>query len=144
MRIFQSAILLGLAFVTAFVVGCGEKSPEFGQVEGVVKIKGKPKSGIAVRFLPDPTKGNDLPINATGTSDESGKYRLHYVFKGKEGDGAPVGWNRVMLDDTRLGGIPQGAPIPPRLFPAEYGSSATTPLSFEVKPGPQTIDLEVP
>lgn len=126
------------------VAGCGEKGPEYGQVSGTVKIKGQPKSGIAIRFLPDPDKGNNLPINGSATSDDSGTYVLRYSYKGTEGEGAPIGWHRIVLDDTRLASLPQGAPIPPRIIPPDYNSPASTPLAFEVKTGPNTFDISVP
>jgi hypothetical protein len=138
-----SAFIASIILAPLFV-GCGEKLPEFGPVEGIVRIKGKPKSGILVRFLPDPAKGNDLPINASGLTDASGKYQLRYAFKELDGLGAPVGWHRVVVEDSSLSSIPQGAPIPPRIIPIAYNSPATTPLAFEVKAEPQTIDLEIP
>ena len=112
-------------------------------VQGVVRVKGKPKSGLIIRFIPDPQKGTDLPINAVGNTDASGHYELHFVDRGKEGVGAPVGWHRVVIEDTAFGHVPQGQTPPPRVIPTSYASPATTPISQEVKPGPQTIDLEV-
>jgi hypothetical protein len=129
---------------TLLLVGCQhEKLPEFGQVTGTVTAKGKPLKGIIVTFMPDPTKGNDNPFNATGKTDAQGKYQLRHAFKGHEGEGAPVGWNRVIVIDTRYGSIPQGAPLPPPLFSSSYSAVTSTPLKFEVKPGPQTIDLDL-
>src|SRR5262245_35652371 len=96
------------------IPGCGEKEPEFGQVSGVVRVNGQPQGRLLVRFLPDPEKGNALPYIASGKTDKDGKYSLHYAWQDKEGDGAPVGWHRVVLQDTALSGIPQGqAPPPP-------------------------------
>jgi hypothetical protein len=146
MRIARSSAWLVVTCLAAIpsLVGCGEKLPEFGPVEGVVRIKGKPKSGILVRFLPDPAKGNDVPINASGLTDATGKYQLRYAFKELDGLGAPVGWHRVVLEDSSLSSIPQGTRIPPRIIPISYNSPATTPLAFEVIAEPQTIDLEIP
>ena len=58
--------------------------------------------------------------------------------------GRPIGWNRVTLLDTRFSSIPQGGQPPPRWFSVDYSSPVKTPLSYEVKTGPQTIDIEVP
>ena len=135
---------MAVAVLAALLAGCGPRGPEFGQVSGVVRIKGKPTSRIAVRFLPDPDKGNDLAIVATGASGDDGGYALQYVDRGAEGAGAPVGWPRVTLDDMRLSGLAQGAPIPPQIIPPQYNSPSSTPLLVEVKSGDNTIDLEVP
>lgn len=134
------ACLLGLATLLS---GCGNPLPEIAPVQGVVLVKGKPQSGLLVRFLPDPQRGNDIPINAAGETNEQGRYELRYVYKGEEGMGAPVGWHRVLIEDMAMSRIPQGQPLPPRLIPTDYNSPATTPLLIEVKQGPQAIDLEV-
>jgi hypothetical protein len=133
----------GLIFLVALAVGCAEPMPEFGQVSGVVKARGKPLKGMVVTFMPDPTQGNNWPINATATTDDQGKYELRYSYKGEEGAGAPVGWHAVIVVDSRYSSIPQGQSIPPRLFPLAYSNPTTTPLKIEVKPGKQTIDLSL-
>lgn len=133
-----------LLFASLLVAGCsGEKIPEFGQVEGVLKAAGKPLKGMIVTFMPDPLQGNDNPFNSTAETDDQGKYRLTYAFKGVQGPGAAVGWHRVIVIDTRYASIPQGQALPPRLFSAAYSSVTTTPLKFEVKAGQQTIDLDL-
>jgi hypothetical protein len=140
----RNARLIALAALAlAGLVGCSEELPEFGQVTGTVTAKGKPLKGMIVTFMPDPTKGNELPYNGSGQTDAQGKYSLRYGFKGHEGEGAALGWNRVIVIDTRYSSIPQGAPLPPRLFSAGYSSETSTPLQFEIKPGPQTIDLDL-
>ncbi len=134
---------MGFFLAVVCLSGCAEKLPEFGQVQGTVTAKGKPLKNIIITFMPDPTQGNELPYNGSGQSDDQGKYELRYGFKGHEGVGAAIGWNRAVAIDTRYSSIPQGAPLPPRLFSPEYSGIATTPLKFEVKPGPQTIDIEL-
>ena len=57
-------------------LGCSEPMPEFGQVTGVVSANGRPLPNVIVTFLPDPTKGNDWPINASSQTDDQGKYEL--------------------------------------------------------------------
>jgi hypothetical protein len=124
--------------------GCSEPMPEFGEVSGKVTAKGKPLPKVAVTFLPDPLKGNVSPINAMAETDDQGKYTLRYKFKGHEGAGAPLGWHRVTLLDTRFSSIPQGGTLPPRWFSIDYSSPSSTPLKHEVKAGEQTIDLALP
>ena len=133
------------AFSIATLVSCHrEQGPDFAPVEGVVRINGRPERGLWVRYSPDAEKGNGLPAFATGKTDEQGKYTLKYEYRGKEGAGAPVGWHRVSLIDSKVGLTPQGQAPKPSSVPYEYGSVSTTPLIIEVKAGElQTIDLDV-
>jgi hypothetical protein len=61
----------------------------------------------------------------------------------KTGGCASFGWHRVLIEDPALSQVPQGQAPPPQLIPPAYNSPASTPLLKEVKPGEQTIDLEV-
>jgi hypothetical protein len=128
----------------AMISGCGdEPGPDFAPVTGVVKINGRPQRALLLRFTPDPEKGNGLPAVATGTSDAEGKYTLKYEFRGEEGTGAPVGWHRVSVIDTSVGHTPQGQQPKPSAVPYQYSNPSTTPLTKEVKPGDQTINIEI-
>jgi hypothetical protein len=49
----------------------------------------------------------------------------------------------VLIEDTALSRVPQGAPLPPETIPRTYGDLTTTPLQEEVKPGQQTIDFDI-
>ncbi len=133
---------LCLLFLPALLIGCSEPRPEFGEVEGVIRVKGEPCPGLVVRFLPDPGRGNDLPINAIGRTDEEGKYQLQHYYRDVEGLGAPVGWHRVIIEDSALSRVPQGAPLPPAVIPRSYANPTSTPLQKEVKSGQQTIDFD--
>src|SRR5262245_49333742 len=124
--------LAASAFFLVTLVSCsGEKGPEFAPVQGVVRINGKPEPGLLVRLSPDGDKGNGLPAFASGKTDDQGKYTLNYEYKGKEGVGAPVGWHRVTLADSKVGFTPQGQMPKPSAVPYAY-SVATTPLIVEV------------
>ena len=112
-------------------------------MEGTVKVKGQPKGRLVIRFFPDPEKGNNLPINSIGTTDAQGNYTLQHNLDGKEGPGAPVGWHRIIIEDTSRGPTPQGQTPPPPLIPLQYGNPGTTPLRQEVKSGTNTINLEI-
>jgi hypothetical protein len=124
------------------VSGCGEKPIEFGDVSGVVRVGGKTHAGLVVRFLPEPEKGKELPINSTGRTDSQGKYTLTHVMDGVEAPGAPIGWHRVIIEDASHGPTPQGQTPPPPLISSMYASPASTPLKKEVKSGAQTIDFD--
>jgi hypothetical protein len=139
----RALILNGLCLLI-FLAGCKrEPKLEFGDVQGTVRINGQPKAGLVLRFSPDREKGNGLPAFASGKSDEQGKYALHYEFQGHEGTGAPVGWHRITVFDSTIPIPPQGTEPKPSSVPQAYGNAATTPLLKEVKPGPQTIDLDI-
>jgi hypothetical protein len=139
----QLLTFAGVITVLAIVAGCREKGPEFAPVKGVVRINGTPERGLLVRFAPDPAKGNGLPAFATGKTDDQGKYTMKYDYRGKEGDGAPVGWYRAAIHDSKVGFTPQGQASKPSAVPQAYGNAATTPLVVEVKPGDNSIDLDV-
>jgi hypothetical protein len=96
-----------------------------------------------VRFVPDPEKGSGLPAFAAGKTDEKGNYTAKYEYRGKEGAGAPVGWARVTVFDSKIGLTPQGQESKPSPIPFAYGSVSTTPLVVEVKSGDNAIDLDV-
>jgi len=136
------ALTLCLCLVLS-VDGCSKPAPDFAPVHGTLHVKGKLLRGMRVNFLPDAEKGNQWNAIARGTTDGSGKYSLEYEFEGKEGTGAPVGWHRVIVEDTTRPPTPQGQTPPPPLIPVKYSNPASTPLLKEVKPGEQTIDLEV-
>jgi hypothetical protein len=136
----QTIALFALLVVA---VGCGKKAPEFAEVQGVVRIGGQPHAGLIIHFLPDPGKGNNLTINATGKTDAAGKYSLQHAYNGQEAPGATIGWNRVLIQDASRGPTPQGQAAPPPLVSTIYSNPATTPLSKEVKPGSQSIDLDL-
>jgi hypothetical protein len=140
----RRALILNGICIAVGLAGChsGPKV-EFGSVQGVVRVNGRPQRGAAVQFSPDREKGNGLPILANGTSDDQGKYTLKYSYQGKIGDGAPVGWQRVSVTDTTVGVTPQGQDPKPSAIPMVYGAPATTPLLVEVKAGDNTIDLDV-
>jgi len=140
----RSILSLCAVCLAAIATGCdGEPSPDFAPVAGVVRINGKPQPKLLVRFSPDPEKGNGLPAVATGTSDAQGKYTLKYEFRGEEGAGAPVGWHRVSVVDTSVGHTPQGQMPKPSAVPLQYSNPATSPLTKEVKPGDQMIDIDI-
>jgi hypothetical protein len=130
--------------LAAILSGCGgEPRPELGRVSGVVKINGRPQPKLLVRFAPDAEKGNGLAATATGTSDAEGKYSLKYEFRGEEGEGAPVGWHRVSVIDTAVGHTPQGQQPKPSAVPYQYSNPSKSPITKEVKPGDQTIDIDI-
>lgn len=136
--------LLALAVCHLFLIsGCSKPTPEFGQVTGKVLVNGKPVSKLLVRFLPMPSEGNDWPINAQGVTDDEGNYVLEYYFDEKQGKGAPIGWHRVLIEDTTLASIPQGEAPPPERIPKMYANPSNSKLKEEVSIGEQTKDFDL-
>lgn len=133
-------------FAAGLVVlaGCGG-GPELTEVSGTVTMNGKSLEKIHVEFWPE---GKDGP-RSMGTTNDQGQYTLT-TDDGKK-KGALVGPHRVVLRDANmmekfLGRAGDGADMSKAKksrIAAHYGDPNKTPLKKEVKPGPQTIDLEV-
>jgi hypothetical protein len=137
----RSSMVVCALLVVTLLVGCGEPRPEFVPAEGIVKINGKPDRGLTICLTPD--EANLFQSNSTGTSDEQGKFKLKYEFKGEEGDGAAVGTYKIIVFDTKVGFTPQGQKPKPSNVPHLYGNPTTTPLSVEIKPGGPPIELDI-
>jgi hypothetical protein len=133
------------ALLTLAVTGCGPKA-EFAEVTGVVLLDGKPMPEALVEFVPDPQAGTHGPV-ASATTDEEG--RFHLVSQGQQ-PGAVIGTHRVVIQDERS--LPRAVtdfakvkppPYRPPRLPNVYSNATSTPLRQEVKPGSQTVTLEV-
>jgi hypothetical protein len=136
------AVLTCLGAIT--IAGCAGKPP-LAQVEGTVRLDGRPLSDVLVCFLPDPDKQTSGP-RSVAVTDENGQYRLRCD---DQREGAVLGWHRVLLEDMTLYSVSRqdraGGSRPAlvsRLSP-RYTTATQTPLYFEVKPGTQTIDLDL-
>jgi hypothetical protein len=156
------AVLVGLA------AGCNNSTSnaQFVDVEGVVTLDGKPLPEVEVQFLPDPDKGNAGPSSSAYT-DAKGHFKLH--CEQAKRDGAVVGTHRVRVIDitsvTTPANLPgmtppgplaapagqlgtakpagQGEPAKPSRVPAAYTNAADTPIRQVLRPGKQTIDLQL-
>jgi hypothetical protein len=126
--------------VAALAAGCGP-STELGWVEGTVRVGNRPLDNARVSFFPDPDKGTPGRLSSAVT-DAEGRYRLVYADDPTR-DGASVGWHRVLVED--LNAEDRDRPRAERRPRADlkFASSSATPLRYEVRPGPQTIDLTV-
>src|SRR5688500_4561388 len=89
------ACVLGRGGVGGLAGLGGNRGPEFAEVEGTVRLKGKPVDKMVLEFVPDSEKGTTGP-NSIGYSDESGRYTLtsHTSMAG-----AVVGHHRVVVRD---------------------------------------------
>ncbi len=134
-----------MPLVALAALGCGGPTHIFGTVEGVVRIKGKPVEGIYLEFTPDPDRGGRGP-SSQSTSGPDGRYTLKCTDakSAVSTDGAVVGWHRVLAYDLKRPTAVQGeAPKPSRVADV-YSQIDTTPLKFEVKPGQQTFEIDLP
>lgn len=132
-----------LAGIAACGVGCGSQL-EYGQVEGLVRVGGKPVPNAVVTFVPDQAGDVILPQSAAQT-DEQGRYRLQLVT---QEPGAVVGKHRVTVEDLAMQAAPRSADgtvlkRPPVRFSPSYADPLRTPLTHEVHSGTQTINLDL-
>lgn len=149
---------LAIAAATAgFAFGCGEAGPPpLAKVHGKVTRQGKPLTTGSVLFVPATPKeegARDYP--AGGAIGEDGSYELTTL---EPGDGAAVGDHKVVVismtggaaapTDFYDGSAPQAKPSKSTelksAISAKYAAPETTPLSFTVKPGDNTFDIDLP
>ena len=81
--------LIATCLLIAPISGCGKQGPEYGEVSGTLRVGGKTHANLVVRFLPDPAKGNNLPINSIGRTDAQGKYKFTVADGVRTGGAAP-------------------------------------------------------
>jgi hypothetical protein len=129
--------LAGMLFL--FATSCAPPL-EYGEVDGQVSLNDKPLIGVVVRFYPVSEQKDQLPY-ATAVTDATGKYRL------TQGDGKPgavIGRNRVVVKWPSRDMVQEGTPSgPPPDIPLRYTVVTESPLSFDVKPGQQSINLQL-
>jgi hypothetical protein len=126
---------LGLLFLLAGS-GCGKTYSLNEQVEGSIKVDGKPLVGVVVDFVPQATEA--LP-NSTGVTDEGGQFKLCCQNR----SGAVIGKHKVVIhpgrprspfDPEPVKG-PSATPVPPKSnppVPSAYTVASSTPLETEV------------
>lgn len=142
-----------LSIVCFCFAGCSKAVPNLAEVEGTLKFRGKPLSGVMVYFVPDAQEGCLCPPSS-GWTDDEGHYQL--TCQAPPRPGAVVGIHHVtILDPDSFDEVP-GSPEErasekrkkrkPRKDQIEmkYMMPSQTPLLTEVHPGgPQVIDFNV-
>ena len=132
------------------LVGCGK--PPMHQVQGTVRLGGKPLGGCKVGFFPDATQFDPNRHGfGFGITDAAG----HYLIQHPQGEsGIWAGAYKVIL----VAWVNKaGEPLPPdikpseveggvrNLFPAIYEAPSTTPERAVVRKGePNVFDIDVP
>jgi len=147
------AICLVFPLTCLLTTGCGSNRLATARVAGVVTWNGKPVEAGTITFYPE--KGRP----ASGRIQPDGSYTLTTF---NAGDGAILGAHRVTIEATAVtsaepspkssdeevrqvlsGTSHRGKPAVRWLAPKKYSSLETTPLTAEVKPGPNTINFDL-
>ncbi|MGI6418573.1 MAG: hypothetical protein ACOX1P_23240 [Thermoguttaceae bacterium] len=161
-RPYHVLSVLGLLVCALGVIGCAGRSLETVYVEGVVTLDGKPVSGATVTFVPVKEQGG---VSATGSTDESGIYKLTAVgagaVKAEAGTGTLPGEYYVGVDKTIVDApsddLPEevrreaqqsgkGRPRPPAIkyvVPKKYNNPKESGLKVTVKEGENNIPIEL-
>ncbi len=140
-RISQAAFLISIALIALATVGCAHPNYEVAQVDGTLTIKGQPGHKVHIEFIPD--TGTVGP-SAVADTDAAGKFTPHLLTKdGSLVEGVIVGKHKVVLSDRQLSESATGRGIPIR-FGTEYTLPSSTPISQEIKPGKQSIHIDLP
>lgn len=118
---------IGLPVAVLLLTGCGDPFSA-ANVSGTVTYAGKPASGVTVQFVPN---DKNSPL-AGGSTDETGKYMLGRSMGNK---GCAAGTYSVRLFEQDPGASQF-------TIPEEMSMKST--LTFDVKPGANTFDIELP
>jgi hypothetical protein len=134
-RVLPVLALLGMA------AGCQDGGPSVANVSGTVTYKGKPIPNLTINFIPEGGRPS------WGLTDSSGKYSLHWD---EDYDGAEIGTHKVSVAfvpgsqgaEAGRAKTPPATPAEQAAITKKYGIE-TSPLTYEVKSGSQTINLEL-
>ncbi len=136
-------MVLVMVLVLVFVFGCGTTT-ELGQVSGTVSAGGQPLANVLVTFIPQ-SDGEAATVRSMATTDEQGRYQLRTE---QQTTGAVIGKHKVIVEDLAIYQAPRAPDgtvlsMPRARFAAHYSDPLRSPLAREVKPGEQTIDLDL-
>jgi hypothetical protein len=153
---FPWGVRMVLLCGAGLLVGCGGPArPAVAPVQGKITCGGQPVPEGVVTFYPKEGR------SASGRIQPDGAYRLTTF---EPGDGALLGEHKVTIEAVQFtGGGPQPKSIedeirlakekkpaanqPPKaqwLVPPRYAKRETTPLTFEVRPGQNTANFDLP
>lgn len=126
-------------------LGCAGGGPQLAEVEGAVKVKGKPLGKIHVEFWPAASGPRSI-----GITDDQGRFTLTTDDGTRQG--AVVGSHRVVLRDVGIfdtsvrGRAAETVDLTKGRKPRisnKYGDATMTPIKKEVTVGKNTIELDV-
>jgi hypothetical protein len=139
----------GVFVLFVLAAGCAKAPPPLiADVEGVVRLDGKPLNKVEVRFIPPIDYGPEYV--AKGVTDEKGRFKLSC----RRQLGACAGENLVLIVEADIPAALQGEnaqvelaryfkalggrPIPPK-----YGNLAESPLKANVSPDEKEYHFEL-
>lgn len=128
-RLTRRTTYLVVAAIASLISSCATKA-QYGEVEGVVKIDGRPAEWVEVVFMPDPAEGTKGK-RASCYTDAEGRYRLR--TNGEDG-GAIIGKHRVVFLDAATVAGPDGTSSEdPTELARPQSAIAVTPVSTAVR-----------
>jgi hypothetical protein len=140
-RNLNSAVTFSSIVLVVAMIGCSRPEFETAEVDGLLVIKGQPGRKVHIEFIPE--AGVKGPRSMANT-EADGHFTLQLMQRdGSDAPGAVVGKHRVVLSDKQLSESATGRGVPIR-FGSEYTLAGSTPLEQEVKPGKQTLRIEIP
>jgi hypothetical protein len=139
-RLFTRCICVAALALLA-TSGCSG-APQLGDVTGTVTLEGKPLSGVQVVFSPDVGKDDD-GRSSIAITDQSGSYHLQFDDRKSPRPGAIVGKHKIILVDIAWEDARDDPKRGPKRIPENYSVFGSTPLEVEVKPGTQSIPIEI-
>jgi len=125
------------AVLVALAAGCsGDNWVMNEQVDGTVKLDGKPVANAVVEFVPSVDTKKQAPVSR-GTTDEKG----HFVLEcDNKKSGAVIGKHSVLV---LTGRGEDDAKQPVSAVPNVYSNLAKTPLKIDVTADKHTYDLDL-
>ena len=145
-------VAIGAVLVTGCETG-GEYSGPTGAVSGTITLNGEAApQGCSVAFV------SDDGFTASGTVGTEGSYELSVVTKSGRSSDIPVATYKVsigppsageaseadydkMMEESSSGTAESAADSDQDAIPAKYQATGSSELSYEVKEGPNTIDI---
>jgi hypothetical protein len=143
--VLRAATIAPGVLLPLLAAGCSPASVLNENVQGTLKMDGKPVANVRVEFWPQLGAEHRAPSSA-GVTDEKGAYRLT-CENGKPG--AVIARHKVVLLQGRAAATPdeKADDTAPRksgpAIPVAYTIASQTPLEVNVKTGESTYDLTV-
>ncbi|CAN5207169.1 hypothetical protein BH10PLA2_BH10PLA2_37310 [soil metagenome] len=129
-----SSVILGAALIVA--TGCGKQGKvwEFNnQVEGIVKLEGKPVANVLVQFVPvDPVEQGPI---STAQTDAKGHFHL---MTQDEREGAVLGKHKILVSAGRNENGSRAGPV----IPSRYRTTKDT-VGLEVTADRHSYDVDL-
>lgn len=161
-----TSLLAGVALVVS-TVGCGAGSAPVAVTTGTVMYKDAPVKGANITMV-----SADGAINATGVTDENGKFEMGTFYNGENFKGAPLGPVKVAIvkmkdtgyvaptpsaDGTtvdpgaamaeymkKMGGGPNGgAAAPESEIPVRYNNPDVSGLNYTIDADPTKNNFDI-